>query len=142
MMKTRLTKLGTVALVAALAGGWISGAELKPRRAAHQAFMRSKLVYSQAVLEGMALEKYDVISRNAIRLREMTSSNLWYSARQPDYMLQTTNYQKSVDSLYMAAVDKNLDRVTDAYAAVARSCVDCHRVVRMDQRRGAYKSPE
>ena len=142
VMKTSLTKLGWGAVAGVLVGGLLVGAELKPRRAAHQAFMRNKLVYSQAILEGMALEKHDVISKNAIRLREMTSSNLWYSMRQPDYMLQTTNYQKNVDALYMAAVDKNLDRVTDAYAAVARSCVDCHRLVRLEQRRGAYKSPE
>lgn len=142
VMKTSRTKLGLGVVVAVLAGGLLIGAGLNPRRVAHQAFMRNKLVYSQAILEGMALEKYDLMSKNAIRLREMTSSNLWYSARQPDYMLLTTNYQKNVDALYMAAVDKNLDRVTDAYTAVARSCVDCHRLVRSEQRRGNYKSPE
>lgn len=141
-MKLSFTKLGMGAVAIVLAGGLVVGAGLTPRRAAHQAFMRNKLNYSQAILEGMTLEKYEVISKNAIRLREMTSSNLWYSARQPDYMLLTTNYQKNVAALYMAAVDKNLDRVTDAYTAMARSCVDCHRLVRSEQRKGSFKTPD
>lgn len=134
-METYLMKIGLGAVAAGVVAGAVMAAEVKPKRAAMQAFMKNKLVHSQAILEGMALERFDAISKNAIRLRDMTKSNLWYSARQPDYMLQTTNYQRSVDSLYMAAVDKNLDRVTDAYASVARSCVDCHRLVRMAQRR-------
>ncbi len=136
VMKTYLAKFLTAAVTVGVVLG-ISAAEDKPRRPATQAFMRNKLVYSQAILEGMALEKYDLVSKNAIRLRDMTTSNLWFTAKQPDYLLQTTNYQKSVDALYMAAVDKNLERVTEAYVTVARSCVDCHRLVRLDQRRAA-----
>jgi hypothetical protein len=139
VMKTYLAKFLTAAVTVGAVLG-IAAADLKPRRPATQAFMRNKLVYSQSILEGMALEKYDLVSKNAIRLRDMTTSNLWFTARQPDYLLQTTNYQKSVDALYMAAVDKNLERVTEAYVTVARSCVDCHRLVRLDQHKAAARA--
>ena len=112
-------------------------AETKPRRAANQTFMRTKLAWSQAALEGITLEKFDVVSQNAIRMRNMTQSNHWFTMKQPDYMAQTTNYQKSVDALYMAAVDKNLEAATEAYTKVARNCVDCHRLVRTEQRKNA-----
>jgi len=39
--------------------------------------MRQKLVYSQGILQGMALEKYDLVSRNALHMRNMSKSNFW-----------------------------------------------------------------
>ncbi len=116
----------------------VVAAESRPRRTAMQSFMRQKLVYSQGVLEGLSLEKFDLVSKNAIRMRDMTQSNHWSIVRQPDYMAHTTNYQKSIEALYMAAVDKNLEAATDAYLKMARNCVECHRLVRADQR----KNPE
>lgn len=107
----------------------------EPRRPATQAFMRQKLVCSQGILEGLALEKFDLVSKNALRLRNMTQSNMWFTIKQPDYMQHTTNYQRSVETLYTAAIDKNLDAATEAYANVAKNCVECHRVVRLDQRK-------
>jgi len=96
-----------------------------------------KLAWSQATLEGITLEKFDVVSRNAIRLRDMTQSNHWFTMKQPDYMRHTTNFQKSAEGLYMAAVDKNLEAATEAYVKMAKSCVECHRLVRTEQRKSA-----
>ena len=135
-MKPKLIfSLGTVALVAwALAAQFSTAAEVR-RRAETQTFMRLKMAWSQGVLEGLTLEKFDAISRNAIRMRDMTQSNQWFVSKQPDYMARTTNFQQSVDALYLAAVDKNLDAATEAYLKVTRSCVECHRLVRTDQRK-------
>jgi hypothetical protein len=124
-----------VALAAAACSLW--GAESRPKRAETQTFMRIKLVWSQSILEGLTLERFDTVSQNAIRMRNMTQSNLWFVARQPEYMTHTTNFQKSVDALYLAAVDKKLDAATEAYLGVTRSCVECHRLVRVEQRKHA-----
>lgn len=99
--------------------------------------MRQKLGWSQTILEGLALERFDLVSKNSIRMRDMTHSNQWFTVKQPDYLAQTTNFQKSVDALYMAAVDKNLEAATEAYTKVARNCVECHRLVRAEQRKNA-----
>jgi hypothetical protein len=40
-----------------------------------------------------------------------------------------------VDALYLAAVDKNLDGATEAYQGVMKGCVECHRLVRLEQRK-------
>jgi hypothetical protein len=115
----------------------LTAAETKPRRTATQTFMRMKLAWSQAALEGLTLERFDVVSQNAIRMRDMTRSNQWFTMKQPDYMARTTNYQKSVEVLYMAAVDKKLAEATEAYLNVTRNCVECHRLVRTEQRKNA-----
>jgi hypothetical protein len=134
--KKIMNRAGLVSAIATTALGIsLYAAEVGPRRAATQAFMRQKLTWSQGVLEGITLEKFDVVAKNAIRMRDMTQSNQWFTMRQPDYLTHTKNYQKSVDALYMAAVDKRLDAATEAYVNVARSCVECHRLVRTEQRK-------
>jgi hypothetical protein len=40
----------------------------------------------------------------------------------------------------MAAVDKKLDEATEAYTRVAHSCVECHRLVRLQQHQAAVES--
>jgi hypothetical protein len=115
----------------------VFAAEIKPKRTATQGFMRQKLLWSQTALEGLALEKFDLVSKNAIRMRDMTHSNQWFTTKQPDYMRHTTNFQNSVEGLYKAAVDKNLDEATEAYRKVVRNCVDCHHLVRTEQRKNA-----
>lgn len=126
-------------LVMALAAGVLTfsvvAAEKKAKRAETQAFMRQKLVCAQAVLEGLTLEKFDVVSKNSIRMRDMTHNNLWFMLKNPDYMTLTTNYQKSVEGLYMAALDKNLEAATEAYTKVSRYCVESRRVMRLEQRK-------
>lgn len=135
-MNTKVT-IGAVSCVVA-GWAWMSPLSISapsPTRVETQVFMRQKLAASQAVLEGLALEKFDLVSKNAVRMREMTLTNSWFILRHPDYMTHTTNFQKSVEALYMAAVDKNLDAATEAYSKVARNCVECHRMVRLEQRK-------
>lgn len=115
-----------------------AGTDFK-RRADTKLFMRMKMAWSDGVLEGLALEKFEMVSQNAIRMRNMTQSNMWFVMRQPEYLVQTTNFQKSADALYMAAVDKNLDASTEAYVNVMKNCVECHRLVRVDQRKNLKK---
>ena len=134
-MKTKIIVRAGIAAAAVLLAVVAIAATKEPRRPATQAFMRQKLVYSQGILEGLALEKFDLVSKNALRLRNMTQSNLWFTMKQPDYMLNTTNYQRSVEALYTAATDKNLDAATEAYAKIAKNCVECHRLVRLEQRK-------
>ncbi len=112
-------------------------ATTEPRRPATQAFMRQKLGYSQFVLEGLALEKFDLVAKNALHLRNMPLSNLWVTMKQPDYLASTTNYQRNVEALFTAATEKNLDAATEAYARIAKNCVECHRLVRLEQRNEA-----
>lgn len=111
-----------------------------PQRAAMQAFMRQKLVSSQSLLEGLTLEKFDLVQKSAIRLRKMTQTNSWSTSRNVLYLERMTNYQASLDVLWEAASRQDLAAATDAYAQVTRNCVECHRVVRVDQHNRAVKS--
>ena len=134
----------THSVLAAIAGimllTFVMGANKGPKGTETEVFMRTKLIYSQGILEGLALERFDMVSKNALKLRGMAQSNMWFSSRQPDYMVKTTNYYRCVDALYLSAVDRNLDAATEAYVNVARSCVDCHRLVRLEQHRKQFQT--
>src|SRR5436190_18390085 len=72
-------------------------------------FMRLKLGYSQGILEGLTLEKFDLVITNATALRSMSVTNAFLVLGNPDYLDAVTNFQKNVDALLKAANNNDLD---------------------------------
>ena len=98
-----------------------------------QAAMRLKLTYAQGVLEGITLEKFDLIITNAARLRDMSQTNAFVLVGNWDYQTCKTNFQASVDALTLAAKEQNRQKATEAYMKMAQSCFDCHKTFRREQ---------
>jgi hypothetical protein len=98
-----------------------------------QAAMRLKLTYAQGVLEGITLEKFDLVLTNAARLRDMSQTNVFVLVGNPDYQTSRTNFQASVDALTQAAKEQNSRKATEAYMKMAQSCFDCHKTFRREQ---------
>jgi len=95
--------------------------------------MRQKLVYAQGLLEGVTLDKFDLIITNATALRDMSATNAFLIVHNPDYLHQISNFQRNVDALTRAAKKKDPNGSLAAYQKVAQSCVDCHRYFRKAQ---------
>jgi hypothetical protein len=104
----------------------------KPERPT-QPFMRQKLIYAQGILEGITLEKYDLVITNATRLRDMSQTNAFLRLGNPGYLERMTNFQHAVDRLKAAATEQSLQRAEEAYSQVTASCIECHRFFRRDQ---------
>lgn len=66
-------------------------------------------------------------------LRDMSQTNAFSLLKNPDYLASTTNFTRAVDGLVTAARRQDLNRATEAYASVARSCVQCHEMFRREQ---------
>ena len=98
-----------------------------------RAFMRQKLNYSQGILEGLTLEKYDLITSNATLLRNMNLTNAFLALGNHDYLTNVANFQGKVDGLIKAATEKKLENCTEAYSQVVSSCVTCHKEFRREQ---------
>jgi hypothetical protein len=98
-------------------------------------FMRQKLVYSQGILEGLTLEKYDLVLTNANLLRNMNLTNIFTRTADPYYARSINDFQTKVDVVIKGARNKQLDATTEAYSKVIESCVACHRECRIDQLR-------
>lgn len=102
----------------------------KPTRAD---FMRQKLEFSKKVLEGLALEDYDAIAKNARALKRLSEAAEWEVPTIPnanEYIALTTEFQKAADDMRQKAKDKNIDGATLAYLRLTMNCVNCHRFVR------------
>lgn len=126
-MKSKF-RLPTLLLVAAVCIS-VAAAEGKRNRA-NKDFMREKLALSQRVLEGLAVEDYELIIAKGTRLSAMSKEADWRVLENPEYDQQSLAFRRHVDSLVRAAKEKDLDAATLAYVRVTMSCVDCHKLVR------------
>jgi hypothetical protein len=115
-----------VSLLALLSPGHTQeGPEWKSRE-----FMRRKLEHSQAVLEGIALEKFANIERNAQTLSLLSQAAEWQILPSADYKRHSEEFRRTADLLAEQARKKNLDGAALAYVQLTLNCVNCHKEVR------------
>lgn len=93
-------------------------------------FMRAKLAHSQNVLEGLAVEDFDLIDKGAQQLSLASEDASWQVLQTEDYARQSADFRRSCDSLRKAAKAKNLDGAALAWMEVTLKCVQCHKYVR------------
>lgn len=96
-------------------------------------FMRQKLDFSKSLLEGLALENYTAIDRNARALKTLSQAAEWEVPTIPDvenYVPLTTEFQKHADTIVKKARERDLEGATTAYTQLVQSCVKCHKYVR------------
>jgi cytochrome c556 len=103
------------------------------RRQAKQQFMRDKLTCSQGIVEGLVLERYDLIKTNAAIIRNMNLTNAFLALKNSLYLQDIANFQAKVDALTNAVAEKDLDKATAAYSEMVNSCVACHKQFRRAQ---------
>jgi hypothetical protein len=127
-MKKQLVLLTLIlSAVASIAGE--PAQKLRPT----QPFMRHKLDYARGILEGLTLERFDLVVTNATWLRSMAVTNSFFMLGNQGYKAAATNFQIRVDALLDAAKEKNSEAATEAYTRVTRGCVECHRQYRIEQ---------
>ncbi len=101
----------------------VQGRALRP-------FMRQKLGYAQSVLEGMAIEDYAMIAKNAKALRELSEDAQWRVSPNVNYLRLSNEFQALADELADKAGERNLDGVTLGFFKLTNNCVACHKLVR------------
>jgi hypothetical protein len=92
--------------------------------------MQRKLKASQRVLEGIALNNFEQIARNAEELILISKDTEWKVVKTPMYELHSNEFRRNADMLVRAAKDRNLDAAALAYVDMTLNCVRCHRYVR------------
>lgn len=101
-----------------------------PRKTAMKAFMRKKLAASQEVLEGLAVEDYDLIERGAKQLRDISVAAEFMVLNGPIYDEFAADFRRTVNKMEKAAKEKRIDGATLAYMDTTMNCVECHKYVR------------
>ena len=101
-------------------------------------FMHRKLEHSQKVLEGIVVEDFDVIEKNARTLNLLSQAAEWQIFPSAEYRRHSEEFRRTAESLAKAAREKNLDGAALAYVQLTLNCVNCHKHVRtfpVDERR-------
>jgi cytochrome c556 len=93
-------------------------------------WMKQKLNFSQAVLNGLAKEDFDLIQKNALAMKGLNKIELFIRQKPEGYRTQLMTFQFSVNELVRNAEAKNLDGATLAFTQMTISCVNCHKVLR------------
>ncbi len=105
-------------------------------------FMRAKLRHSKDIVEGLALENYQAIAKNAQDLALLSHESNWNVFQTLDYVQMSGDFRLSANRLRDAAKAKNLDGATLAYFEVTINCVRCHKLVRQKRHVESKKSSE
>jgi hypothetical protein len=124
-------KLASIVFISVLTMSVANAGE--PLKKPNQLFMRQKLTFAQGVLEGITLEKFDLVITNAAKLRDMSQTNAFVLLGNLDYQTCRTNFQTSVDALTAAAKEQNHQKTIEAYMKMTQSCFDCHKTFRREQ---------
>jgi hypothetical protein len=95
-----------------------------------QALMKRKLVEAQKVLEGVALNDFDMIAKHANELIAISREAQWKVIKTPDYDMFSTDFRRNANALVKNAKDKNTDAAALSYVDMTLTCVKCHKHVR------------
>ena len=95
-------------------------------------WMKQKLKYSQEMLNGLALEDYALIEKNAIAMKGLNKLEFFIRQKPEGYRTQLKTFEFSVSELVRNAEDKNIDGATLAFTQMAISCVNCHKELRKE----------
>jgi len=93
-------------------------------------FMRLKLSHTQKVLEGIALEDFESIAKNAQSMSLLAEDAKWRVFQTPEYRRHSDEFQQICRTLQKSAEAKNLDGAALAYVQLTMTCVNCHKYTR------------
>jgi hypothetical protein len=92
--------------------------------------MRKKLEHAQKVLEGVAVNNFEMIERYADELIILSKRAEWRVLQTPEYTRQSDEFRRNAATLIKAAKDKNTDAAALGYVQMTMSCVSCHKYIR------------
>jgi cytochrome c556 len=121
-IRVSVLSLSTIALLAS--GGYAD------RRDDLRDFMQVKLKHSQSVLEGLVLEDFDKIAKNAQEMSLLSLAETWQVLQTPEYIDYSRKFRNATDTLSDMAKKKNLTEATKAFNLMTTRCVECHKYVR------------
>jgi hypothetical protein len=92
--------------------------------------MLLKLEKSKAILEGLTLEDFDRVTKNAKSLKLLSMESGWNVIQTAEYETQSRDFRRAADMIAEAAAEKDISRATLGYVALTTRCVECHSYMR------------
>ncbi|MFT5304422.1 MAG: hypothetical protein ACI87E_000790 [Mariniblastus sp.] len=93
-------------------------------------FMRTKLMYSQNVFEGLTTGNFDLIKAGVKEVQAITEGEKWVEVDNDQYRKLTEDFKTATKRLSEAAASGNLEATALRYYQMSTSCIDCHKHIR------------
>ena len=131
MKATRISLAIVTAVILLACGPLLTGGGQGTKKGSVVAeLMQRKLKHSQAILEAIALNKFDKIVDNAEELISLTNQAEWQVIKSTRYELHSNEFRRAAEMLIQKAKEKNIDGATLNYLDLTMTCVRCHQYVR------------
>lgn len=101
-----------------------------PARQGVSIFMRMKLDASQKVLEGLALEDFELIQEGAAKLEEMSAAEKWRVTNDLFYREHSNDFLKITKRLSKNAKEGKLEASALTWLEATMQCIECHKWTR------------
>ncbi len=101
-----------------------------PESLSRRDFMRTKLMYSQNILEGLTTGDFDGIEKAIKDVQMVTAGAKWVAIDNEQYRELTRAFQSSTKQLMDAAKTKNIDATALRFYDMSTRCIDCHKHIR------------
>lgn len=112
--------------------GLAKATELEPLKP----FMQRKLDHAKGVLEGLAMENFEQIAREAQALSLLSLESNWNVMTTEEYIQQSADFRRAVSVIIAAAHEKDVHRAALGYVNLTVRCVECHSYLRNNARPG------
>jgi hypothetical protein len=111
---------------------WAGSQEEIPRqeRIERKDYMRAKLTFAQAIVEGLSIKNFDMLNTAATEIRNITEGEMWMVHDTPEYNRYSDELKRSVEALIKATEEQNLDSCALRFFDVTLKCMDCHEYLR------------
>jgi hypothetical protein len=94
-------------------------------------WMKKKLEYSQQILAGLAMERFDRIQSTAEAMRKLGRIEAFARHKDAeDYRTQLRVFDFANAELIRLAKEENLDGAATAFNQLTLSCLNCHKLLR------------
>ena len=98
--------------------------------------MQRKLDHAKGVLEGLAMEDFELIAREAQALSLLSLESNWNVLTTEEYIQQSSDFRRAVNVITQAAHEKDVHRAALGYVNLTVRCVECHSYLRKKARVG------
>ena len=101
-----------------------------PDTIARRDFMRTKLMYSQNIFEGLTTGDFELIKSGIREVQRVTGGQQWVTIQNEQYKKLTEEFKTTTTRLMEAAESGNIEATALRYYEMSTSCIDCHRHIR------------
>ncbi len=101
-----------------------------PDKVARRDFMRTKLMYTQNIFEGLTVGDFDDIKTAVREVQMVTEGGQWVEIDNEIYRRLTEEFKTSTKRLAQAAETGNIEATALRFYEMSNRCIDCHQHIR------------